>query len=124
MHVLVVGGTRFAGYLLTWRLLASGHRVTLLHRGTYPDPFGDRVERLRCDRTGPGFAAALARRDFDAAVDFAAYTGADARGVVEVLGGHVGHHVMISTGQVYLVREGLPGGRACREEDYAGPVTA
>ncbi len=123
MHVLVIGGTRFVGYLLAWRLLASGHRVTLLHRGTLPDPFGDRVERLRADRTGPAFARALAGRDFDAAVDFAAYTAADARGVVDVLGGRVGHHVMISTGQVYLVREGLPAGRACQEEDYAGPVT-
>ena len=123
MRVLIVGGTRFVGYLLAWRLLAGGHRVTLLHRGTLPDPFGDRVERLRADRTGPGFAAALRGRDFDAAVDFAAYTGEDGRRSVEALAGRVGHYLMISTGQVYLVREGLEAGRAAREEDYAGPLS-
>jgi len=37
-----------------------------------------------------------------------------------VLGGCVGHHVVISTGQVYLVREGCP--RPARESDYDGTV--
>jgi nucleoside-diphosphate-sugar epimerase len=120
MRVLVIGGTRFVGYQLTWRLLAGGHRVTLLNRGTAPDPFGDRVERLRADRTGPELARVLAGRDFDAAVDFAAYTGEDGRRAAEVLAGRVGHDVVVSSGQVYLVREGAP--RPAREEDYDGPL--
>jgi nucleoside-diphosphate-sugar epimerase len=53
-------------------------------------------------------------------VDFAAYDGADGRRAVEVLSGRVGHYVVISTGQVYLVREGCP--RPAREGDYGGPV--
>jgi len=127
MRVLLIGGTRFVGYHLAWRLLAAGHRVTLLHRGTLPDPFGDRVERLLADRTGPDFARALAGRDFDAAVDFAAYTGEDGRRAAELLAGRVGHFVMISTGQVYLVRQeppvrGMGASRAAREEEYDGPI--
>jgi nucleoside-diphosphate-sugar epimerase len=122
MDVLVIGGTRFLGRLLTWRLLAAGHRVTLLNRGRLPDPFGERVARLRIDRTTPAFAAAVADRRFDATVDLAAYTGADARGVVDALGERAGHYVLISTGQVYLVRPGCP--RPAREEDYDGVVMA
>ncbi|MCC2671118.1 MAG: hypothetical protein K0Q72_3589, partial [Armatimonadetes bacterium] len=49
MRVLVIGGTRFVGYFLSWRLLAQGHQVTLLNRGSAGDPFGERVERIRCD---------------------------------------------------------------------------
>src|SRR6266496_4432067 len=120
MRVLVIGGTRFVGYHLTWRLLAGGHRVTLLHRGTLPDPFGDRVEQLRADRTSPDFERVLARRDFDAAVDFAAYTGEDGRRAAETLGGRIGHYVMISTGQVYLVLSRSP--RPAGEDDYDGEV--
>ncbi len=121
MDVLIIGGTRFVGYQLAWRLLARGDRLTLLNRGTRPDPFGGRVERIAVDRSTPGFAAALAGRRFDAAVDFAAYDAADARGAVEVLGqGRVGHHVHISTGQVYLVRRGCP--KPAREVDYEGPL--
>ena len=120
MNVLIVGGTRFVGYQLAWRLIAAGHRPTLLNRGTTPDPFGDRVERLVADRTTAGFAQALAAREFDAAVDFACYTGEDAAGAVAALAGRVGHYVAISTGAVYLVREGCP--RPAREEDYDGPT--
>src|SRR5919206_3643333 len=106
------------GYLLAWRLLAGGHRVTLLNRGRTPDPFGDRIERLVADRAGPDFARVLAGRDFDAAVDFAAYTGDDGRRAAEALGGRVGHHVMVSSGQVYLLRDrgsALDASRAARE---------
>ena len=55
MQILLIGGTRFVGYQLTWRLLAAGHQVTLLNRGHSPDPFGTRVERLIVDRTTPDF---------------------------------------------------------------------
>lgn len=120
MRVLVVGGTRFVGRQLAWRLLAAGHRVTLFNRGTLPDPFGDRVERLRGDRATSDFERLLASRDFDAAVDFAAYTGQDGRRAAEVLAGRVGHYLVVSTGQVYLVRHGCP--RPAREADYDGPV--
>jgi nucleoside-diphosphate-sugar epimerase len=121
MHVLVIGGNRFVGLLLGWRLLAGSHRVTLLNRGGRPDPFGDRVERLRGNRT-TDLERLLTGRSFDAVVDLAAYTGADGRRAAEALRGRVGHFVMVSTGQVYLVREGCP--RPAREEDYDGPVMA
>ena len=110
------------GYQLTWRLVAAGHEVTLLNRGTHPDPFGDRVARLRADRTQPEFLTALAGRSFDAAVDFAAFQRTDAEGVVKALEGRVGHYVLISTGQVYLVRLDPPA--PAREEDYDGPLMA
>jgi nucleoside-diphosphate-sugar epimerase len=96
--------------------------VTLLNRGTLPDAFGDRVERLRGDRTTPDFERLLVGRSFDAAVDFAAFSGADGRRAADVLGGRVGHYVAVSTGQVYLVREGCP--RPARESDYEGPLVA
>ena len=127
MRILLIGGTRFVGYHLAWRLLAAGHRLSLLNRGTLPDPFGDRVERLRADRAGPDLGRALAGRDYDAAVDFAAYTAEDGRRAAEVLAGRVGHFVMISSGQVYLVREAPPvravgPSRPASEEEYDGPI--
>jgi len=117
--VLVVGGSRFVGYQLVWRLLAGAHRVTLFNRGSLADPFGLRVERLRGDRT-TDFARLVRGREFDAAVDFVAFLGEDGRQAAAVLGGAVGHYVMISTGQVYLVRESCP--QPSREEDYEGPL--
>jgi nucleoside-diphosphate-sugar epimerase len=117
MHVLVIGGTRYMGYLLVWRLLARGDRVTLLNRGRTPDDFSDRVVRLRGDRR-TDFARLVAGRKFDAVVDFAAYEGAEVEEVVRSL--ETDHYVFISTGQVYLVREGCP--KPSREADYEGPL--
>ena len=122
MHVLVVGGNRFVGYELAFRLLAGGHRVTLLNRGTLPDPFAGRVARLTGDRSAGGFARLVGKRTFDAAVDFAVFHGDEAAEAVTALQRRVGHYVMISTGQVYLVR--MPRPSPARESDYDGPLMA
>jgi nucleoside-diphosphate-sugar epimerase len=121
VHVLIVGGNRFVGRLAAWRLLAGGHRVTLLNRGNLPDPFGARVERLRGDRT-VDLERLVAGRRFDGVLDLAAFSGEDGRRAVEAFRGSVGHYVMVSTGQVYLVRDACP--RPAREPDYDGPVLA
>ena len=52
--------------------------MTLFNRGSRPDPFGARVERLRGDRATADFDRALAGRGFDAVVDFAAFVRAEA----------------------------------------------
>ncbi len=126
MDVLVIGGNRFMGRSLVWRLLFAGHRVTVVNRGQHGDPFGERVERVVVDRGSAAFDRAfgegLAGRSFDRLIDFAAFTGEEVRRTARVLGGRVGHTVMISTGQVYLVREGCP--VPSKESDYDGPVMA
>jgi nucleoside-diphosphate-sugar epimerase len=120
MNVLVIGGNRFMGLGLVWRLLCARHRVTILNRGNLPDPFGDRVERLRADRSTDAFDRALAGRTFDRAIDFAGFSADDATRAVRVLSGRVGHFIFVSTGQVYLVRQGCP--VPARESDYDGPT--
>jgi nucleoside-diphosphate-sugar epimerase len=120
MKVLVIGGNRFVGRALAFRLLARGDEVTLLNRGTLEDPFGDRVKRIRVDRTSREFGRALGRCSFDAAVDFAGFTAEDTLGVVDNLRERVGHYVFVSTGQVYLVRQGCPS--PASEADFEGPL--
>jgi len=122
MKVLVIGGNRFMGLGLVWRLICAGHRVTVVNRGNLADPFGDRIERLSADRATDAFDRALAGRTFDRAIDFAGFSADDALRTVRVLAGRVGHLVFISTGQVYLVRDGCP--VPAREDDYHGPTLA
>ena len=79
MHALIIGGNRFLGVELTAQLLARGHDVALLNRGTLIDPFGARVRRLTADRGTDAFDKMLARE-----------TGFDA---VEL---HMGHGYLLS----------------------------
>jgi nucleoside-diphosphate-sugar epimerase len=120
--VLVIGGTRFMGRFLAARLVARGDRVALFNRGTRPDPFGDRVERLVGDRSTSDFERLLGGRTFDAVVDMVGYVPRDVERAIETFAGRIGHYVFISTGQVYLVQENLR--VPSREEDYEGPVMA
>jgi nucleoside-diphosphate-sugar epimerase len=122
VDILVVGGNRFVGHLLVARLLAKGDRVTLFNRGNLPDAYGDRVERIHGDRTKGELSAFLAKRGkpFDGVVDFAAFTGAEVEEMIAALSKSKAHYIFISTGQVYLVREGAPW--PASESDYEGPV--
>jgi nucleoside-diphosphate-sugar epimerase len=123
VKVLVIGGNRFVGRDLVWRFLAAGYAVTIFNRGRLADPFGARIERLVGDRTTGDFAKRLGGREFAAVVDFAAFEEADTLRAAELFSNRVGHYVMISSGQVYLVREPRPRG-AARETDYDGPLMA
>lgn len=125
MNVLIIGGNRFVGYLLVWRLLARRDRVTIINRGSIPDPFGDRVERFKGDRNGPELATLLAQsaERFDAVVDFAAFERSEIEKIVAQLrtpASKKPHYVFISTGQVYLVRQGAQ--FPAKESDYDGPL--
>ena len=123
-RILIIGGNRYMGYGLVWRLLAAGDRVTTVNRGLHADPFADRIERLHADRRTQAFAEALRGRTFDAVVDFAAFDRVDAQGAVAALHDRVGHYVFISTGSVYMSLEGVshPCSRPMPETAYAGKV--
>jgi nucleoside-diphosphate-sugar epimerase len=133
MRSLIIGGTRNLGPSIVQALLRDRHEVAVLNRGQTPDDLPQEVERLRADRTDPAqLKRALDEKNqseksqgghaFDLVIDTTLYTGAEAEAAVEILAGRVGRYVLLSTGQVYLVRLGAK--RPYQEEDYSGPVMA
>ena len=120
-RVLIIGGTRNMGYYLSQRLAGSGCDLTLLNRGITKDDLPRSIHRLHADRTDhKQMQRALLAKSFDVVVDFVLYRGDEARTVIELFRDNVDHYIFLSTGQVYLVREGLQ--RPFREDDYAGPL--
>ena len=118
---LILGGTRNLGHVTAVALLEAGHNVSVMNRGVTPDELPPDVHRLRGDRTDSNqMRRAISGRDFDLVLDTTTYTGADARSAIDIFQGHVRRYVFVSTGQVYLVREGIS--RPFREESYDGPV--
>lgn len=118
-NILIIGGTRNMGYYLAKKLVKSGHNPTLLNRGITQDDLPDAVHRLHADRTDiDQLRRALLAKSFDIVIDFVMYRGEEADDILNIFQGNVEHYIFISTGQVYLVREGIE--RPFREEDYDG----
>jgi nucleoside-diphosphate-sugar epimerase len=119
-NILVIGGTRYIGRLLVQRLLRAGHRVTIATRGYAPDPFGDRIARVRVDRRNE-----TAMRNtfsglgpFDIVYDQMCYNPLDAAISVRTFAGKVGRYVMASTIDAYRAL-GYGHDRPLREADLA-----
>jgi len=121
MRVLIIGGTRNLGPSIVQALMARGDSVTVFHRGLTQAELPCGVEILHGDRSDfASLERALGGRDFEAVVDTTLYNGRDAQAAVRLFSGRVGRYIFLSTGQVYLVRQGLA--RPFCEENYAGPL--
>ncbi|MFF6877983.1 MULTISPECIES: NAD-dependent epimerase/dehydratase family protein [unclassified Streptomyces] len=100
LDILVIGGNRYVGKRLVARLLANGHRVTVLNRGSSPPPAG--VEHLLADRDDErSLTGALGSRVFDVVVDQVCYTPRQAAIARRVFTGRTRRYVMTSTVEVY-----------------------
>lgn len=118
-NILIIGGTRNMGFDLTMRLLEKNYHVTILNRGMSRDELPETVHRLRADRTEPQqMRRALMGKSFDVVVDFVMYKQHEAEVIVDLLKGQIEQYIFISSGQVYLVREGVQ--RPFKELDYEG----
>jgi nucleoside-diphosphate-sugar epimerase len=121
MRALVIGGTRNLGPGVVSSLIDAGFRVTVIRRGVTRTNLPPTVEEVFADRGNESQrGGALGDRTFDVAVDMTLYNGGDAQVVTRLLDTKVGRYIMVSTGQVYLVRAGLE--RPFLERDYEGPT--
>jgi nucleoside-diphosphate-sugar epimerase len=120
LRVLVAGGSGLLGAPATRALVARGHDVSVLTRGSRPAPAG--AATLAADRRDArALAAALAGRRFDVVLDLLAYDGADVARLFAAPGFEVGHYLFVSSGQVYLV--GAERRPPFREPDAALPLS-
>lgn len=117
--ILIIGGTGNMGYYLSKKLAESGADLTILNRGITKEDLPDNIHRLHVDRTdSKQLRRALLAKSFDIVIDFVLYRGAEAETIIELFAGGIDHYIMVSSGQVYLVREDAP--RPFHEEDYEG----
>ncbi len=106
-RILILGGTAFLGPAIVNRARANGHEVTLFNRGrTNADLFPE-LEKLVGDRDGN--LEALKGRDWDVCIDTSGYIPHMVRDSAELLKGHVGQYIFVSTISVYgdFVQKGI-----------------
>lgn len=99
LDILVLGGTGFIGPHEINYARARGHKITMFNRGkTAPDMFPD-VEALIGDRDDQ--LDALKGRDWDAVIDNSGFFPRHARLSAELLHGHVGKYMFVSSISAY-----------------------
>ena len=104
MNIFVVGGTGFTGSLVVRRLVASGHTVTVFHRGQTQANLPASVTYLHGDRANlHDFRDDIARLSPDVVLDFCALTEQDAQIAGAVFDGVARRVVVVSSQDVYQV---------------------
>lgn len=89
MRVVVIGATGHVGTYLVPRLVAKGHDVTAISRGTrepyIPDPAWSKVASVSLDSEAPGLPGGVAALRPDAVIDMICFTESRARALVGAL---------------------------------------
>ncbi len=99
LDILILGGTGFIGPHEINYARSRGHKVTMFNRGkTAPDMFPD-VEALIGDRDDQ--LASLKGRDWDAVIDNSGFYPRHTRLSAELLHGHVGQYMFVSSISAY-----------------------
>lgn len=100
MRVLFLGGTGTISSACSQRALARGITLTHLNRGLREPIEG--VEQLSADLNDSDAVRSLVGgRDWDAVVDFIAFSPAQVEQRIELLRGRIGHYLFISSASVY-----------------------
>jgi 2'-hydroxyisoflavone reductase len=99
LRILLLGGTRFLGILLTQAAMKRGHTLTFFNRGRTNADLFPAVERIKGDRAGP--LEGLQGRKWDAVIDTSAYVPRAVQMSAELLASNVGQYLFISSISVY-----------------------
>ena len=103
MRVLFIGGSGIISSACARAAVGQGIELFALNRGlTTHRPLPDQVTVLHGDIRDPASArAALAGREFDAVVDWVAFTPGQVRADIELFRGRTGQYVFISSASAY-----------------------
>lgn len=114
MRILVLGGTRYFGIPMVKELLAREHDVTIATRGNAEDDFGDRVERIKVERTdADSMKKAFEGQYYDVVIDKIAYCSNDIKYAMDALS--FDKYIYMSSTSVYE-----PKHLNTRETDFDG----
>jgi nucleoside-diphosphate-sugar epimerase len=103
LRVLFIGGSGIISSACSWLAVERGIELYVLNRGqTRHRPLPAQATVLRADiRDAAAVRRALGDRDFDAVVDWVAFTPEQVRADIEIFRGRTGQYVFISSASAY-----------------------
>lgn len=107
MNVLIIGGNRFIGAMLTAQLLTDGHGVSIVAIDPPPAQLQAFVRYTKINRNNKeALKTYLADKYFDVVFDNIAFRARQVQTLLEILGDRCGRYVLTSTADVYPIEEG------------------
>jgi nucleoside-diphosphate-sugar epimerase len=102
MNILMIGGSGIISSAVSDLLVARGHHLTLLNRGTSVRPVPAGAEVLHADiRDAAACRKVLGTRSFDSVVDWLSFTPKHVQTALSLFEGHTGQYVFISSASAY-----------------------
>ena len=125
-RILILGGSRFIGYLTLCDLIAREHDVTLFNRQLRnpPNRFPKKTKFVRGDRNNSSDMDRLFKTDYDVVIDLSGYSPSHLNLIIPKYQTAIGHYIFISSSTVYEtsfkgpLREDAP--RILQRGTYAG----
>lgn len=113
MKILIIGGNSFFGKKLAHNLVAANHDITLLNRTNLDDDLGDKVQRIKCDRSDTTkMKELLADTFWDVVYDQVCFDYDTAKAACEIFNNRVAHYIFTSSQSVYNA------GKNLKEDDF------
>ena len=100
LTILFIGGTGQISYPCVAEAVAQGHNVSVYNRGKRPDTLPKGVTSIVGELAGPEYAE-LAKAKYDVVCQFIAFTPDQVARDIEVITGHCGQYIFISSASVY-----------------------
>ena len=102
-NILILGGTRFIGYLMLSELIKEGHNITIFNRQLRisPAPLPKATRLIKGDRNCPQDLKYLFNQTYDAIIDISGYTPSHVEPIIRKYSSRIGQYIFISTTSVY-----------------------
>ena len=102
-NILILGGTRFIGYLMLSELIKEGHNITIFNRQLRipPAPLPRATRLIKGDRNCPQDLKYLFNQTYDTIIDISGYTPSHVEPIIRKYSSRIGQYIFISTTSVY-----------------------
>ena len=102
-NILILGGSRFIGYLLLSKLIKDGHNITVFNRqlSVPPAPFPKVATFVRGNRNNSQDLEHLFDQRYDAIIDISGFTPDHVEPIIKKYSSRIGHYIFISTTSVF-----------------------
>lgn len=106
-NILILGGSRFIGYVAVSELIKEGHNINIFNRQITkpPSPFPKNTKFIKGNRNNPQHLDYLFNNKYDVVIDTSGYISNHVEPIVKKYSSNIGQYIFISTSALYKKKD-------------------